>query len=69
MNNTELLRQQLENDIHSSFDALKLLFDTKKRFNKKKELSGWDFLTAVFVSFNTAASLVQTWEDGKLLFS
>lgn len=69
MNNTELLEQKLKEDIHGNLDALKLYFDTKRRFDKKKELSGWDFLAAAFVSFNAAFSFKKTWEDGKQLIS
>jgi hypothetical protein len=69
MNNTELLKEQLANDLLDNAKEVKLLFDTKKRFNKKKKLSGLDIATAVYVSFKAANSFVKTWEDGKLLIN
>jgi len=67
MNNKELLEQQITDDLINNAKAIQLFFDTKERFDKKKELSGWDVLTAFYVGFRAVASFEKTWEDGKQL--
>lgn len=64
MSDYRLLTEQLKTDFHQSLDKLRVYLETKKRFDKKKKLSGWDYAEGLFVTLDFVVSAKKTWDDG-----